>query len=154
MLLGAQLSQPGVRPTTLLPQCNHKPRHKSWLTFALSPVFVQRLQKYCTRHVIARETKITFIKLSQSGSGGEVFGKPMLLTVRECIWENNAGQVVLYQQVKVCVGISKGTDTPPHDSPAEGLFTLTLTLTSLLKQNNVFPISPAPSSYPDFTNSC
>lgn len=76
-------SQPGVRPTTLLPQCNHKPRHKSWLTFALSPVFVQRLQKYCTRHVIARETKITFIKLSQSGRGGEVFGKSMLLTVRE-----------------------------------------------------------------------
>lgn len=81
-------------------------------------MFVQRLQKYCTRHVIARETKITFIKQSQSGRGGEVFGRPMLLTVRECIWENNADQVVLYQQVKVCVGISKGTDTLPHDSPA------------------------------------
>lgn len=68
--------------------------------------------------MIARETKITFSELAQSGRGGEVFGKPMLLTVRECIWENNAHQVVLYQQVKVCAGISKGTDTPPRDSPA------------------------------------
>ena len=125
-------SQPGTLPTMLLPQRGHRPRHKSWLTFALSQMFVQRLQKYCTRHVIARETKITFIKLSQSGSRGEIFGKSILFTLRKCIWENNADQVLFYQQLKVCVRISKGTDTHPHDSHTVGLCTLTLTLTSCL----------------------
>lgn len=146
-------SQPGMFPTMLLPQCNYKPRHKSRLTFALSHVFVQRLQKYCTRHVIARETKITFIKLSQSGREGGVFGNSVLFTIKEGVCENNANQV-FYRQLKVCVQILKGTDTHPHDSCTVGLCTLTLTLTSCLlfskpKQTH-FPISSALSSYPDF----
>lgn len=124
---GTTHPQPRLLPTTLLPQCNYKPRHKSWLTFALSHMFVQRLQKYCTRHVIARETKITFIKLSQSGRGGGIFGKSILFAVREPIWENNAEQVFFYQHLKVSVRISKGTDTHPHDSHTAGLCALTLT---------------------------
>lgn len=111
--------------------------------------------------MIAREAKITFIKLSRSGNGGEVFGMAVLLTVRQCIWENKAEQVVLYQQVKVVFGISEGTDTPPHDSPAEGIFTLALTWTSLLKQNNFFLLpatltlkTPANSFFPPLYHRC
>lgn len=66
-------SQRGMLPTALLPQCNYKPRHKSWLTFALSHMFVQRLQKYCTRHVIAIETKITLLNCPRVGGEGEFF---------------------------------------------------------------------------------
>lgn len=59
--------------------------------------------------MIAREAKITFIKVSQSGSGGEVFGashsKAMHL-------ENKAEQVVLYQQVKAVLGSQRGQTHP------------------------------------------
>lgn len=45
---------------------------------------------------------------------------------------NNAEQVFIYQQLKVCVRISEGTDTRPHDSRTVGLCALTLTVTSCL----------------------
>lgn len=75
----------------------------------------------------SHRNKNNFIKLSQSGRRGGIFWKSILFTVRECIWENNADQVFFYQQLKVCVRISKGTDTHPHDSHTVGLCALTLT---------------------------